>query len=430
MQGRSRLTTGAIVALGLGNALAFYDLVVFGVFAVQIGRAIFPSGDPAVQLLLTLGTFGLGFLSRPVGAVFIGRYADRAGRKPAMILSFSLAGAAVLGQALVPSYTSIGMAAPALMLLFRLILGFAIGGEIGPTTAYLVEAAPPLKRGLVVSISFATQDAGVLFAGIVGFLLANNLSDAALVGWGWRVAMLIGILVIPFGLLVRSRLEETLSHDDPHVAGQPVYGQTIRRIAILGMLMIGAGTVGNYGLTFLNIYAQTTLNLHASTAFGSTIAFGIAAVSFDLVGGLAADRFGRRRTMMTGSAVLGASLIPGFWLINAYPGLGILAAVSFWLSAWNVIGPSAALTGLAEALPMRMRSTGFAITYSLAVAILGGSTEAVVAWLTHSTGDPMAPAYYILAFALVGFLSAYAFPETAPRLLAKEKDRGGAGQGR
>lgn len=408
---------GAIIAIGLGNALAFYDLIIFGVFALQIGKVIFPPGDPTVQLLLSLGTFGVGFLSRPFGALIIGRYADRAGRKPAMLLSFALAGMAVVGQAVIPAYASIGMAAPALMLTCRLVLGFAIGGEVGPTTAYLVESAPPLRRGLVVSISYATQDAGALLAGIVGFILASSLTDAELGGWGWRVAMLLGVLVVPFGLMVRSRLEETLtiaaSHDGAEVPEPPRWAP--RRIFVLGLILIGAGTVGNYGLTFLNIYAQTTLHLSASSGFGATIATGLAAILFDLIGGLASDRFGRRPVMIVGAAGLGLSVIPGFMLINAYPTLTTLAIISFWLSMWNVLGPAASVTGLAEGLPMRVRSAGFALGYSLSVAILGGSTEAVVAWLTAHTGNVLAPAYYILGFTIAGLAAALAFPETSPR---------------
>lgn len=420
MSGQPAIRPSAIVALGLGNALAFYDLIIFGVFAVQIGKAIFPDGDPAVQTLLALGTFGVGFLSRPLGALVIGRYADRVGRKPAMLLAFGLAGAAVVGQALVPSYATAGMLAPALMLVFRLILGFAIGGEVGPTTAYLTEAAPPLRRGLVVSIAYATQDSGALLAGLVGFALASTLTDAQLVGWGWRAAMLVGVLVIPFGLLVRSRLEETLDYEGGAGVAEPVHGRSLRTIAILSLLLIGAGTVGNYGLTFLDIYAQTTLGLAASTAFGATIALGLAAVTFDLVGGLCSDRFGRRPVMIVGAAVLGLSVVPGFWLLNAAPTLLTLSAVAFWLSAWNVLGPAASVTAIAESLPMRSRSTTFALSYSLAVAVLGGSTEAVVHWLTESTGNVLAPAYYILLFTVIGVGAAWVFPETAPR---HRKDR-------
>ena len=420
-----RIRPVAIIAVGLGNALAFYDLIIFGVFALQIGKVIFPPADPTAQLLLTLGTFGVGFLSRPVGALVIGRYADRVGRKPAMILSFALAGAAVLCQAFVPSYATIGMAAPALMLVCRLILGFAIGGEIGPTTAYLVESAPPLRRGLVVSISYATQDAGALLAGIVGFALASLLSDVELVHWGWRAAMLMGVLVVPFGLLVRSGLEETLGNGNSEPTGRAGNSARYapRRIFLLGLVLIGAGTVGNYGLTFLNIYAQTTLHLSAAIGFGSTIATGLAAIMFDLVGGLVSDRFGRRPVMLAGAAGFGLSLIPGFMLINTYPTLTTLAIVSFWLSMWNVLGPAASVTGLAEGLPMRVRSAGFALGYSLSVAFLGGSTEGVVAWLTTHTGNVLAPAFYILAFTVAGFAAALAFPETAPRFASRENAR-------
>ena len=206
----SGLKTGAVIGVSLGNALAFYDFLIFGIFAVQISKVIYPPTTGITQLLLALGTFGIGFLTRPLGAIIIGRIGDRVGRKPAMVLSFSLAGIAVIGQALVPPFAMIGLAAPIAMLLFRLLLGFAIGGEVGPSTSYLVEAAPEKRRGLFVSLQYATQDSAALLAGIVGFLLSRGLSEEALNAWGWRVAMLVGASIVPFGLYLRSRLEETL----------------------------------------------------------------------------------------------------------------------------------------------------------------------------------------------------------------------------
>ncbi|MDQ4087261.1 MAG: MFS transporter [Pseudomonadota bacterium] len=409
-----RLRAGGVIAVGLGNALAFYDLIIFGIFAVQIGRVIYPDTDSATQLLLTLGTFGVGFVTRPVGAWVIGRLADVRGRKPAMLLSFGLAGAAVLGQALVPPYAAIGLAAPILMLLFRLLLGFAIGGEVGPSTAYLVEAAPAHRRGLFVSLQYVTQDAGALLAGIVGFVLASSLSDQALNAWGWRIAMLVGVLIVPFGLYVRAHLEETLDLEGGHLSVSET-GQSTSRIAVLGFLILVSATIGGYGLSYLTVYAQTTLGIAAEQAFSATIFFGLAAVTFDLLGGVVSDRVGRKPVMLFGFGTLAVTLIPAFLWLNASPALITLGIVSFWLSAWNALGPAAALTGLTEALPMRSRSATLALSYALAVAIFGGSAQFIVAWLTQKTGDPLSPAYYILAVVLVGLGAMASFPETAPR---------------
>ena len=205
-----RLTRSQIAAVTAGNALEFYDFVTYAFFAAQIGRALFP-GDSSNKLLLSLATFGVGFLTRPLGGVIIGRMADRRGRKPAMILSFTIMGVAMTGLALTPSYAAAGMAAPLLAIFFRLLQGFALGGEVGPNIAYLMEAAPPGRRGFFISLHFASADFAVLVAGLVGFGLSSILTSGQLEAWGWRAAFLLGAAIVPLGLRLRKTLVETLS---------------------------------------------------------------------------------------------------------------------------------------------------------------------------------------------------------------------------
>lgn len=403
----------AIVAVGLGNALAFYDLLIFGIFAVQIGAIIYPRNSGVSPLLLALGTFGVGFLTRPLGALVIGRYGDRAGRKPAMMLSFTLTGLAILGQALVPSYAVAGIAAPILMITLRLLLGFAIGGEVGPSIAYLIEAAPAERRGLYASIQFATADTGALAAGLIGFALAATLNDGQLGQWGWRVAMVIGASIVPFGLYLRNCLDETL-----HTASQddapPPARRGVRWIALVGFLIIVSATVGSYGLSYLTVYAQSTLHMTTDFAFAGTIFFGLAAVIADLAGGIASDRFGRKPVMLLGSLALVLTLIPAFYWLNASPTMLVLGMVSFWLSTFVTFGTAAAIIGFTEALPVCNRSASLGLVYALAVAIFGGTAQLAVAWLTDLLHDPLAPAYYVMAISLVGIGAMIALPETAP----------------
>src|SRR3984957_4576634 len=256
---RNASTPGAlplrqVFAVVIGNGLEYYDFVTFAFFAPQIGRTFFPSQTPGLSLLSSLATFGVGFLTRPLGALVIGRFGDRAGRKPAMMLSLALIGVAVTGLALTPSYASIGGLAPILVIGFRLLQGFALGGEVGPSTAFLLEAAPPSRRGLYVSLQATSADTAVLVAGVVGVVLASELDAAQLDAWGWRVAQLLGVCIIPFAFVLRRSLHETLTapttadHGDVSTTGYS-------RVVLLGLMMLSAATTNNYVLEYMTTYA-------------------------------------------------------------------------------------------------------------------------------------------------------------------------------
>src|SRR5581483_493207 len=250
--GKRGLAVGHILAVGAGNGLSFYDFVTYAFFAIQIGQTFFPFHDASESLFASLATFGVGFFARPLGALVIGSYGDRFGRKPAMIFSFALMGVSILGLALTPGYRSIGIAAPVIVILLRLLQGFALGGEVGPATAYLIEAAPPLKRGFYASISYATQDGGVLVAGLVGTALAALMPPAMLAEYGWRIAFALGALIVPFGLIMRRKLEETLAEED---RAKPAPLRPFLRVALLGLLMLATATVCNYVIDYMTTYA-------------------------------------------------------------------------------------------------------------------------------------------------------------------------------
>ena len=203
---RHAVTVPQLLAIAAGNGLQFYDFLVYAFFATQIGETFFPSRDRTASLLASLATFGVGYLARPVGAVVVGVMGDRVGRKPAMILSFALMGIGILGLSVTPSYAQIGLAAPLLAIAFRLVQGFALGGEVGPSTTLLVEIAPITHRGRYVSLQYATQDASILAAGAVGMCLSHWLDASELARWGWRLAFVLGAVIVPFGLLLRQRV--------------------------------------------------------------------------------------------------------------------------------------------------------------------------------------------------------------------------------
>jgi MHS family citrate/tricarballylate:H+ symporter-like MFS transporter len=401
-----------VVAVALGNALQFYDFVTYAFFAAQIGRAFFPSDTPGGSLLASLATFGAGFLTRPLGAIVLGRLGDRIGRKPAMIASFTLIGIGVVGLPLIPPYASIGMLAPILAILFRLIQGFALGGEVGPSTAFLMEAAPPLRRGLYTSLQATGADVAVMVAGLVGLGLASLLDPAALDSWGWRIALLAGAVIIPIGLILRRTLVETLqpAHGPADMPKLHNYGP----IAAAGLALLASATTTSYLLNYMTTYANSTLGMPARIAFGATAVVGLCGVVCDPLGGWLSDKLGRKPVMIIPWLGLAFAVFPCFMFLERerssfalYVACGVLACAS-------TLSASASQIAVAESLPHRVRSGAFAVIYALSISIFGGSAQFVVSWLTRLTGNPLTPAWYMIGGVIVGLIAQNVIPESAP----------------
>ena len=395
---------GRMAAIGLGNALEFYDFMISSFFAVQIGHAFFPAEFGARGLLYTLATFGVGFFMRPLGAIVIGRYGDRRGRKPAMIWSFGLMGLSILGMALTPSYARIGVAAPVLLLCSRLLQGFAVGGEVGPITAYAAEAAPRDHRARYVSILQTGQGLAVLCSGLIGYWLARLLAPDALDAYGWRLALLLGVLIVPIGLPIRSRLPETLAMAVAQAAHEPG-GQSPWRVFFVGLVVVGAGTIAGYGLTYLATYAQDTLKLGAQLAFVTTIAQGLGYLSCAYAGGWLGDRIGHRRLLLLCFALLLVLMLPAFVLINRWPTAATLFLVTAALSIIHITAIVCMSAFLVESLAPTVRSGTFAVTYATGVALLGGTTQVVLKLLIDASGSAFAPPWYIIAALAAGMLA-------------------------
>jgi MFS transporter, MHS family, citrate/tricarballylate:H+ symporter len=406
---RGQLTKGQLAAVVAGNALEFYDFLVFGFFALQIGRVFFPAGSETASLLATLAVFGAGFLTRPLGGLILGRMGDRIGRKPVMIFTFGLMGFSILGLALTPSYASIGVAAPVLVVIFRLLQGFALGGEVGPTTAFLMEAAPLRQRGRYVSLQNATQYFSVLCVGIVGTVLGSVMPQEAFGTWGWRIAMLLGAVVIPFAYVLRRRLPETL-----HEAPEAAVPQPPLRVAALAILMIAATTISTYTLNYIPTYAQHTLGASQTLASIATMVGGVCAMIGALIGGQLSDRIGRKPVMLGAAGAVLVLGVPCFLAMGISPTLPVIASVAACLCFFIGFFPPALLTSLAESFPAGMRSGAIGFLYALTVAIFGGSAQYVVTWLIAVTGAPMAPAWYMTGAMIFGLIGMLAMRETAP----------------
>jgi MFS transporter, MHS family, citrate/tricarballylate:H+ symporter len=403
-----------VTAVLAGNALEFYDFSVYSFFALQIGRAFFPSQNALSSLLLSLATFGAGFLTRPIGAVLIGRIADRTGRRKAMMLTFTLMGVAIVGMALTPNHQSIGTSAPILIICWRLLQGFALGGEVGPSTAFLVEASPNFRRGLYGSLQLATQSLSVFVAGLVGFSLSHTLDERSLDIWGWRVAFLLGAAIVPIGLLIRRSLPETLHLRETAIPLEPAATRSIGRVATLGLLLLLAGTVLTYVKNYLTTYSVHTLGMSSRVAFTTTMINGIASVSGYLLGGWLSDKFGRKPIMIIFSGAFIVAAMPAFYAINLFRTPTTLYGATAALALLVSLREAPLLTALAESLPRRIRAGALGVLYAVAISVFGGTTQFIVAWLIGVTGNALVPGWYMTAAGTVGLLAALMFRETAP----------------
>lgn len=400
-----------IAALAVGNAFEFFDFTTYAFFAVQIGRAFFPSTTPCGSLLLSVATFGVGFVMRPVGGVVLGATADRLGRKPAMLLSLALMGLGTLALAATPGYGEIGVAAPVIVVLARLIQGFALGGEIGPSTVAMMEAIAPVRRGFAISWQLATQGASAAAAGLIGLTLATILPPDALDAWGWRVPFVLGIAILPFGLAMRARLDETLVAES---TGAISLNRTAceRRAMLVGLLFIISGTVAAYIEHYLTTYALTVLKLPAAEAFSASIVSGSVTFISALAGGWLADRFGRRPVMLVPRLLLVAASYPAFRLMGAGEGATALLAATALIAALNGVSSAAGLCAIVESMSARARSTDLSIIYAVGVSLFGGTTQFVVTALIDWTGDPLAPSHYLTLASVLGVAASLMQRET------------------
>jgi len=337
-----------------------------------------------------------------------------------MILSFSLMGVAIFGLALTPPREIIGIAAPILVVIFRMIQGFALGGEVGPTTAFLMESAPPERRGFYTAFQYWTQDLSVLVAGLVGFGLSSFLNGRQLQSFGWRIAFLVGALIVPFGLMMRRSLPETFySHRDQK---ERVPLRPYRWIALIGMILLASGTIGTYVSDYMTTYAISTLHMPANIAFSATVVVGLCGVTFDLPSGMLSDRFGRKPIMLIPGVLLLLAIIPAFYFINHYHTTASLLIATGVLYTLAQLSTGPFLIWLTESLPAGIRSGGVAVVYAVSIALFGGTTQLIITWLIKVTRSPEAPAWYWAGAALVGIGAMIATHESAPRKLARKQN--------
>jgi MHS family proline/betaine transporter-like MFS transporter len=385
-----------VIAATIGNALEWFDLVIYGFFSSIIASQFFPADDPATSLLIALGTFGGAFFIRPLGAIVIGSYADRVGRKSALMLTMSLMMLGTFLIAATPSYAAIGVLAPAVIILARLVQGFSAGGEFAAATAFLAEQSPD-RRAFYSSLQSAGQGITMLLAAGFGAGLTQLLTHDQLADWGWRVPFAFGLLIGPVAVYIRRKVSESPEFDEAHVPESPlsdaIGGQKANMAVALGIVILG--TVSMYLLLYMPTYATTTLGLSEAAAFTTNLVVGIGLILLAPLSGLIADRRGRIAVALPAALALLLLPVPLFsWLANAPSPAALLAAqtllvipVAFYLGVMPAL--------LTELFPARVRTTSMSLSYNVAVMIFGGLAPFIVTWLITSLGIRIAPGVYL-----------------------------------
>ncbi|MDR6739477.1 MAG: MFS transporter [Herbaspirillum sp.] len=400
----------AIISSSIGNALEWFDILIYGAFAVVIAKQFFPTGDDSVSLLLTFATFGVSFFMRPLGAVVLGAYSDRAGRKAALMLSIMLMTIGTAMIAFMPSYASIGLLAPAGIALGKMIQGFSAGGEFGSSTAFLVEHAPH-RRGFFSSWQVASQGISLLLAAIFGAVLNNMLTPEQLASWGWRVPFIFGLLIAPAGIYIRRHLDEAPEFKESSEKTDAPLRDTFAHQKM--RLLIGAGsvimaTVSVYLSLYIPTYAVKQLGLPAWSSFAAMSVAGlIMFIGSPLVGAMS-DKIGRTPFMITSSALYIVLTYPMFVFLTNSPGFLQLLLLQTVIGVLMTMYFASMPALLADIFPVATRGTGMSLAYNIAVTIFGGFAGLIITWLIDFTGNKLSVSYFVIFGAVLSLIATLA----------------------
>jgi MFS family permease len=402
----------AVIRVSSGNFLEMYDFMVFGYYAAAIGRAFFPSGNAFASLMLSLMTFGAGFLVRPVGALVLGAYTDKHGRRAGLLLTLSLMSVGIFSIACMPGYATIGLLAPLLVVVGRLLQGFSAGMELGGVSVYLSEIATPGHKGFYVSWQSGSQQIAVMFAASIGVVLNSVLPPEKMTQWGWRVPLLLGCAIVPFLFRLRRSLTET----DEFVARKhhPSTSEILRslghnwRMVLVGTLMVTMTTVSFYMITaYTPTFGNSVLHLASMDSLVVTLCVGASNLFWLPIMGALSDRIGRRPLLLACTILMLITAYPAMlWLVRE-PSFARLLTVELWLSFLYGSYNGAMVVFLTEIMPVDVRTSGFALAYSMATAIFGGFTPALSTYLIHISGNRAIPGLWLSFAAACGLAATF-----------------------
>ena len=399
-----------VIRVTSGNFIEMYDFFLFGFYATYISKAFFPSDSEYASLMLTFATFGAGFLMRPLGAILLGGYIDRIGRRKGLVLTLGIMATGTAMVAFIPSYATIGLFAPLLVLVGRLLQGFSAGVELGGVSVYLSEMATPGRKGFYVSMQSASQQVAIIFSAALGYILNESLSQEFIEDLGWRIPFFIGCLIVPVVFHIRRSLQETEAFlaKKHHPSFKEIMKSLVNNwpLVIAGMMLIVMTTVSFYLITvYTPTFGKSVMQLSIVDSLLITLFMGISNLFWLPVMGALSDKIGRWPIM---------GLFSGLTLLTAYPALSWLVAnpsyenmlvVELWLSFLYASYNGATIVALTEIIPIQIRTTGFSLAYSLATALFGGFTPLIATWLIETTGDKASPGYWLAMAGGMGLIA-------------------------
>ncbi|GJE37179.1 MFS transporter [Methylobacterium persicinum] len=405
---QSRL--GAIFRATSGNFLEMFDFFLFGFYASAISKAFFPAGNENTELLLTFTTFWLGALMRPLGAIVLGAYIDRIGRRKGLIVTLAIMASGTVLIAFCPTYATLGLAAPIIVLIGRLLQGFSAGVEIGGVSIYLFEIATPGRRGFYTSFQSASQQVAIMFAALIGYVLNAMLTKAQIADFGWRIPFFIGCLIVPFIFLIRRSLQETqaFAQRRHHPTTREILTTVAAnwKIVLLGMMLTTMTTVTFYMITvYTPTFGKTVLKLSETDSLIVTLCVALTNFIWLPVGGALSDAIGRKPVLLTISILSLVTTYPALNWLTADATFAKMLIVELWLSFFFGVYNGAMVVSLSEVVPAHVRASGFSLAYSLATALFGTATPLVSTYLIDVTKDRAAPSYWLMFAAACGILA-------------------------
>ncbi|MDR2852846.1 MAG: MFS transporter [Burkholderiaceae bacterium] len=404
-------TIRAIVRVTSGNFLEQFDFFLFGFYASQISHVFFPTGNNFTSLMLTFATFGAGFLMRPLGAVILGTYIDKVGRRKGLIVTLSLMATGTVTITFIPGYEHIGLFAPALVLIGRLIQGFSAGAELGGVSVYLSELAAPGRKGLYASWQSASQQVSIMVAALLGFVINLTMDPTTIAQWGWRVPFLVGCLIIPLIFILRRKMQESPEFAARAHQPRPTLSQSAAtlvgnwQIMVAGTALVAMTTAAFYMITVYTPTFGKELDLSTSDSLMVTLLVAISNFIWLPIGGMLSDRFGRKVVLLGTTALAIITCYGVLSFLAASPSFMRMLCVLLWISLLYGLYNGAMIPALAELMPQKVRVAGFSIAYSLATAIFGGFTPEISTALIHFSGDRGSPGLWVSFAALCAMLA-------------------------